>query len=192
MKSAECQAVLADTLALCHCPCTGDSPLGEIGAAIHLMARSYESDGRGFFASGDLVNALASYWYASGWLHFGIAYGILSCRDRTIPCIFDGPDDQMPDRLKEKLSEKTARYARLLDTARSSVIPAPDASAPGHAFALRVLCISGTYADYGDRSRKNGTQERALASLSYGHGWLDAAVTAGLFSIVSNRDIFTV
>jgi hypothetical protein len=192
MKIAKCQAVLADTLALCHSSYMADTPLGKAGASIHLMARSYESDGRGFFAAGDLVNALASYWYASGWLHFGITYGLLSCRDPDIPCIFNGPDDQMPDNLREKLGEKTGRYARLLDTARSSVQPAPDASAPGHAFALQVLCISGTYAGYGNLFRKNGMDERALACFSYGHGWIDAAVMAGLFAIQSNRDIFTV
>jgi hypothetical protein len=37
-----------------------------------------------------------------------------------------------------------------------------------------------------------GDPEGALASFSYGHGWLDAAVTAGFFYIVAERDLFTV
>ena len=34
--------------------------------------------------------------------------------------------------------------------------------------------------------------EDALASFSYGHGWLDAGVTAGFFHILAERDLFTV
>ena len=37
-----------------------------------------------------------------------------------------------------------------------------------------------------------GQKEDALACFSYGHGWLDAGVQAGLFAVIANRDIFTV
>jgi len=192
MKIAQCQAILAESISLCQVTGPPETPLGRTGEAILLMARSYESDGRGFSTGGDPVNALASYWYASGWLHFGISYGLLSCRGNTLPCIFKGPFEQISAENREKLAEKTGRYARLLDTARASVECAPDPSTPGHAFAGRVLCIAGTYADYGKLCRECDTAEKALACFSYGHGWLDAGVTAGLFSVTANRDIFTV
>jgi uncharacterized protein len=192
MKIDECQSVLAESISLCHVTGQEDTPLGRAGASILLMARSYESDGRGFLANGDPVNALASFWYASGWLHFGAAYGLLSCRNNTLPCVFKGPFEQIPAGNREKLAEKTGRYARLLDTARASVVCAPDASTPGHSFAGKVLCIAGVYSGYGSLCRESGIPEKALACFSYGHGWLDAGVTAGLFSITANRDIFTV
>ena len=146
----------------------------------------------GILGRGDPVNALASFWYASGWLHFGLSYGILTCGGNAIPCVFEGPFEQIPAGQSEKLAEKTGRYARLLDTARSSVRCAPEASTPGHIFAGKVLCIAGVYAGYGALCREGGIPEKALACFSYGHGWLDAGVTAGLFSITANRDIFTV
>jgi hypothetical protein len=34
--------------------------------------------------------------------------------------------------------------------------------------------------------------EDALACFSYGHGWLDAAIRAGLIRITGNREIFAV
>ncbi len=42
------------------------------------MARAYESDGITFFVSGDPVNALASFYYGFGWLHFGLSSGLLT------------------------------------------------------------------------------------------------------------------
>lgn len=192
MKIAECLAVLAESIALCRVTGPEDTPVGRAGASILLMARSYESDGRVFSAGGDPVNALASFWYASGWLHFGLSYGILTCGGKAIPCVFEGPFEQIPAGQSEKLAEKTGRYARLLDTARSSVRCAPEESTAGHAFAGKVLCIAGVYAGYGARCMKAGMPEKALACFSYGHGWLDAGVTAGLFSITANREIFTV
>ena len=192
MKIAECQAVLAETISLSRVTGPEDTPVGRAGAAILLMARSYESDGRGFSAGGDPVNALASFWYASGWLHFGISYGLVTCGSNTGPCIFKGPFDQIPASQKDKLAEKTGRYARLLDTARSSVRHAPEKTTPANTFAEKVLCIAGIYSGYGALNRAKGDQEKALACFSYGHGWLDAGVTAGLFSITANRGIFTV
>ncbi|MFA4875968.1 MAG: DUF357 domain-containing protein [Methanoregula sp.] len=192
MKIAQCQEALAGAIPQCTISPPPETPLGHTGASILLMVRSYESDGRRFYLLGDLVNALASYWYAMGWLHFGIAYGLLTFGGKTIPCPFDGPVDPLPEDLQDKLNEKTERYARLLDTACSSVLCAPDVSTPGYAFAERVRCISAVYAGFGNQERNKKRAEQALACYSYGHGWMDAGVVAGLFSITANRDIFTV
>ena len=56
------------------------------------MARAYADDGSVFFQEGDLVNALAAYYYGSGWLHFGLAYGLFTLPDRKpAACPFAGP-----------------------------------------------------------------------------------------------------
>jgi hypothetical protein len=48
------------------------------------------------------------------------------------------------------------------------------------------------YAEKGRREKKRGREEDALAAFSYGHGWLDAAVTTGLFRIRAHHKLFTV
>jgi hypothetical protein len=45
---------------------------------------------------------------------------------------------------------------------------------------------------FGVYLKKNGELEDALAHFSYGHGWLDAGVTAGFFRIMTERDLFPV
>jgi hypothetical protein len=61
-----------------------------------------------------------------------------------------------------------------------------------HGTAHRVLLISAVYAGQGQRYFVQGQVENALACFSYGHGWLDAAVQAGIFSITKDRNLFTV
>jgi hypothetical protein len=48
------------------------------------------------------------------------------------------------------------------------------------------------FARQGDVFRLLGQPQDALACFSYGHGWLDAAVRSGIFSLVSDRDLFAV
>jgi hypothetical protein len=155
------------------------------------MARAYESDGKTFFVSRDPVNALAGFYYGLGWLHFGLSSGLLAV---THPqgCPFSGSQEKLPPQFMAKLEEKTDRYAHLLDTARSSVRCGSDPATTSHDFADRILAIAAVYAWQGDFCRKSGKTEDALASFSYGHGWLDAGVTAGFFCIVAERDLFTV
>jgi hypothetical protein len=52
--------------------------------------------------------------------------------------------------------------------------------------------VAVVYARRGNYFLKSGSLEDALASFSYGHGWLDAGVTAGFFHILAERDLFTV
>lgn len=155
------------------------------------MARAYESDGRAFLVSGDLVNALASAWYGYGWLHCGITYGLLECTN-TAGCPFISPCELLPPSFHDRLAEKTERYSRLLDTARHAVRPAPETDTAAGDFAGRVLLIVSSYTRAGDTCRRSGALEDALARYSYGHGWLDAGVTAGLFVITDHHDLFTV
>jgi len=172
-------------------PAPQDTPAGQIASSLLDMARAYESDGIVFFKSGDPVNALAGFYYGFGWLHFGLTSGLLVIPDAAL-CPFTGPPEILPPQFRVKLEEKSIRYARLLDTARSSVTCAPDPATRSHDFALRILSVAGIYASHGNQLLNSGANEEALASVSYGHGWLDAGVAAGLFRISANRDIFCV
>ena len=191
MKIAECQCLLTATLSLTHIPAPQDTPLNKIAASVLEMARAYESDGTIFSETGDYVNALAGFFYGFGWLHFGLSSGLLIGTVAAV-CPFAGPAELLPERYRTQLEEKSVRYERLLYTARSSVECAPDPATRGHDFAVRVLCVAEIYSRHGTQLLKSGACEEALSCFSYGHGWLDAGVSAGLFRIMSGRDIFCV
>ncbi len=191
MKIIECQKLLASGLSATRFAPEEGSVLAELARKVYRMAAAYESDGLTFCASGDLVNGHAAFFYGFGWLHFGFAFGVLSSGAEAV-CPFSGPSEILPEEYQKRLSEKTNRYCRLLDTARSSVTEGPDPATDAFAFSGRVLCIAGSYATLGKTFLALGKYEDALACFSYGHGWLDAAVTSGLFRIVAERDIFTV
>jgi hypothetical protein len=191
MKLSGCQYLLTATLSMTRISAPEHTPAGQIASSVLDMARAYESDGIVFFRSGDPVNALAGFYYGFGWLHFGLTSGLLVITDAAL-CPFAGLPEILPLQFRDKLVEKSIRYARLLDTARSSVSCAPDPATRSHDFAGRILSIAGIYASHGNQLLSSGANEEALASFSYGHGWLDAGVAAGLFRISANRDIFCV
>jgi hypothetical protein len=191
MKINESIELLAKNLAETQITCPENTPLYRIASSVVVMARAYERDSATFYATGDFVNALAGCLYGFGWLHFGIAFGLLVGSTRN-SCPFQGRYETIDFRFRQRLEEKERRYARLLATARSSVLLAPDPATAGYDFSSRVVTITEAYADLGRRHSQSGALEDALACYSYGHGWLDAAVTAGLFKIVADRDIFTV
>jgi len=193
MKIQECQVLLADSLG-CVASCPPEhSPYGITAATIIRMARAYECDGTSFLAGEDPVNALAAFLYAFGWLHCGAASGLLGAQEgKSLPCPFTGTFDPVPAAQSGKRDEKTSRYARLLETALVSVSPAPDPATPLHAFAREIQFISNIYLYRGRYLAAGRHNEDALACFSYGHGWLDTGVQAGLFTIHANRAIFTV
>lgn len=167
-----------------------DTPLAVLGDTVCGMARAYADDGGTFFSRGDLVNALAAYYYGFGWLHFGLAYGLLSCA-KTPACPFDGQHETLPPVHAARLDEKVHRYARLLDTACASVLPAPEPETAAGTFARQVMVIGTSYARGGRSGLAADAQEAALAQFSYGHGWIDAGARAGLLALTGNREIFT-
>jgi hypothetical protein len=170
-----------------------DTPLGALAGTIRGMARAYADDGATFSARGDLVNAHAAYYYGFGWLHFGFAYGLFTFPgERTPACPFIGPVETLPPAFNEKLTEKTHRYLRLLDTACASVACAPEPDTTPGIFAGRMLLVGTCYAREGKRLFRAGKKEDALACFSYGHGWLDGGVRAGLLAVTGNREIFTI
>jgi hypothetical protein len=154
------------------------------------MVTAYLSDGDRFLSSGDSVNALAAYCYAFGWLHCGAACGLISLIHTACP--FTGPIGPLPVHVQGQLGEKTHRYFRLLTTASGSVRPAAEAGTAFSRTADRVSMVTAVYKGQGERFLAEGVFTDALACFSYGHGWLDAGVRAGLFSILSDRHLFTV
>jgi uncharacterized protein len=191
MRTDDCLALLAMVLDAASVTVPEKTGLSGTAGSVLTMAKAYESDGQTFFASDDRVNALASAWYGFGWLHFGIAYGLVKS---TVPagCPFLSPCEPLPPQFLARLLEKTGRYAHLLDTARHAVRPAPAAGTEPGDFADRVLLIVSAYAGSGNLCHMTGSHEDALARFSYAHGWLDAGVTAGLFAITDHHDLFTV
>ena len=192
MKIVKCRDELAAALARTRSAAHPHTPLEREAFAVMEMALAYQKDGAVFYSKGDLVNALAAFWYGAGWLHFGISSGLLHCDSQDPFCPFTGPLEKLSLPLADKLQEKTLRYERLLDTARSSVECTGEPKTISNAFAGKVLFITAQYAVQGARYRKTGAYEDALACFSYGHGWLDAGVTSGYFRITAHRDIFTV
>lgn len=193
MKIAACGSLLSAQIRCTVITVPERTPLYSTSSIVMGMARAYSDDGNTFYAAGDLVNALAGFWYGFGWLHFGCAFGLFSTPGSGMnSCPFVGRCERLPANLAPKLIEKTSRYARLLETARSSVVTAPDPETSAHDFASRLLVIVASYATQGTYYQQEGLHEDALACFSYGHGWLDAGVRAGLFRITRNRDLFTV
>ena len=191
MKITDCQILFSATLSTTRITAPENTHINRIAARVLEMARAYESDGITFFLSGDPVNALACFYYGFGWLHFGLSSGLVATTATPV-CPFLEPHEHLQPVYSSKLEEKTFRYANLLDTALSSVKCAPDPATTSYGFAKRIHCIAHVYAGRGNNYLKNGSLEDALASFSYGHGWLDAGVTAGFFLIVAERDLFTV
>ncbi len=193
MLIAACGDLLSGELDATMITPPDDTPLGALAVTVKGMARAYADDGATFFADGDLVNALAAFSYGSGWLHFGLAYGLISRPGKKpAACPFAGRAEILPPSLAPKLDEKTRRYARLLDTACASVVSAPEPETAGGMFARRVILIGAFYARGGHDILIAGAEEEALARFSYGHGWLDAGVRAGLLVLTGNREIFTI
>jgi hypothetical protein len=164
--------------------------LHETAADILGMVTAYQKDGTTFLSKGDWVNALAAFCYGYGWLHLGVIIGCLDVGAH--PCHISAPFERAAPDLIERLHEKSGRYKRLLSCARAAVVPAPEQGTAMYAVAGRVLFITGIYAGQGERFLVQGRAEDALACFSYGHGWLDAAVRAGLLRITAERDLFTV
>ncbi|MFZ0005893.1 MAG: DUF357 domain-containing protein [Methanoregula sp.] len=193
MLIVECGKLLSGELEALGTALPEGTPLSELAGIVKDMADAYADDGKTFFLGGDRVNALAAFYYGYGWLHFGLAYGLLSLqRKGQVSCPFSTPVELLSPAFSGKLDEKTRRYARLLETACASVVPAPEPETTAETFSQRVILIGRCYARGGMGSLTAGSEEEALARFSYGHGWLDAGVRTGLLALVGNREIFTI
>lgn len=164
-----------------------DSVLGKTADEICEMVSCYASDGRVFFSKGDLVNAAASFAYGYGWLDAGRYLGYLAGSPSAPPKI----DEDIPPSLEERLSEKTYRYQRMLTNALDGVTPSPDQKTAMYAAACVIKEEARLYLDGGGAHLPDDFIN-ALVEYSYGYGWLDCGVRAGLFSIHTDRHLFTI
>jgi hypothetical protein len=190
MNVADCGRLLAVQHEATRIIALKNTPLYSTASDLLGMVTAYLQDGNLFLASGDWVNALAGYYYAFGWHHFGIAHGFFYTL--TPACPFSSTCELAPAGLRDRLEEKTQRYVRLLATACAGVVPAAEDGTVMGSAARSILLITTVYAEQARVYQACGRTENALACASYGHGWLDAAVRAGLMRIISNRELFAI
>lgn len=89
------------------------------------------------------------------------------------------------------LTEKTDRYERMLAEALDAAEPRPPADTPLGVAAAEVHEMASSYLVDGRHFRTSDDPVNALASFSYGYGWLDAGVRMGLFAVPADTDLFT-
>ena len=98
----------------------------------------------------------------------------------------------IPDALQDHLTEKTHRYQRMFSAARDGVVVLPDAGTRMYAAAQSIGTTAAAKYNGGSERSRAGDLTNALVSFSYGYGWLDAGVRAGLFGITGDRHLFTI
>jgi hypothetical protein len=90
------------------------------------------------------------------------------------------------------LTEKTDRYERMLADALAAADVAVPPGTPLADAAGECREMAASYLEDGRHFRSDDDLVNALASFSYGYGWLDAGVRMGLFSVPeSERHLFT-
>jgi hypothetical protein len=154
----------------------------------HEMATAYLMDGRSFLSEGDLMNGLAAFTYASGWLDASSALGLFTAGITLGIPVFS---EEAASLRGGRISEKRERYGRMLSGALEALECSPDPGSPLYHAAASTLERAGSLRGEGDRLIREGREGDALACYSHGHGWLDAGVRAGLFRILHSRELFT-
>jgi hypothetical protein len=89
------------------------------------------------------------------------------------------------------LAEKVDRYERLLADAIDAAEPTVRADSPLGDAATDCEEMARSYLDDGRHFRADDDPVNALVAFSYGHGWLDAGVRFGLFSVPDDVELFT-
>lgn len=89
------------------------------------------------------------------------------------------------------LEEKTDRYESMLKAALSEATAVSPPGTPLGDAAADCREMAESYLQDGRHFRSNGDPVNALASFSYGYGWLDAGVRFGLFETPSDTELFT-
>lgn len=90
------------------------------------------------------------------------------------------------------LDEKTDRYEQLLAEALVAAEPAAPDETPLAEAADECLEMARSYLEDGRHFREQGNRVDALASFSYGHGWLDAGARLGVLDVPEEGHLFTV
>ncbi len=93
----------------------------------------------------------------------------------------------MPADLAEKTNRYESMFADALDEAEAAVPP----ETPLGDAAAECREMAESYLRDGRHFRDDDDLVNALASFSYGYGWLDAGVRMGLFEIPDDTHLFT-
>ena len=80
----------------------------------------------------------------------------------------------------------------MLADALAAAEVAPPPETPAHDAAVECREMASAYLDDGEHFRAADDPVNALASFSYGYGWLDCGVRIGLFEVPAETDLFTV
>jgi hypothetical protein len=97
-----------------------------------------------------------------------------------------------PSNMAADLAEKTDRYESLLADALEAAEIAPPEGTPLYQAAESYLEMAESYLEDGRHFREDDDLVNALASFSYGHGWLDAGARIGVFDVPTEGHLFTV
>ncbi|WP_181692398.1 DUF357 domain-containing protein [Natronomonas sp. LN261] len=89
------------------------------------------------------------------------------------------------------LEEKTDRYETLLSAALEAAEIAPQEGTPLYEAATDYREMARSYLEDGRHFREQGDPVNALASFSYGHGWMDAGARIGVFDVPTDGHLFT-
>jgi hypothetical protein len=89
------------------------------------------------------------------------------------------------------LQEKTDRYEGMLADALAAATVTPPPGTPLGDAARECEEMARSYLDDGRHFRADDDLVNALASFSYGYGWLDAGVRMGLFDVPDDSQLFT-
>lgn len=152
------------------------------------MMDAYRRDGDAFRERGDIPNALASFAYALGWSDAATCLGLIITPRTGFPLAGAEPAHTGKDGVR--FYEKTRKYDRHLGTAMAHLGPAAEEGSCLHRSAVRFLLVARVFHDHGHQCQQNGDLPGALASYSYGSGWLDTGVRIGLFRISGRRELF--
>jgi hypothetical protein len=90
------------------------------------------------------------------------------------------------------LEEKTNRYEDLLAAALEAADIAAQEGTPLYEAGEECEEMARSYLEDGRHFRKEGDLVNALASFSYGHGWMDAGARIGVFEVPTEDHLFTV
>ena len=90
------------------------------------------------------------------------------------------------------IAEKTDQYESLLAEALDAATVAAPEGTPLAEAAAEHLEMAESYLADGRHFREEEDLPNALASFSYGHGWLDAGARTGLLDVPREGHLFTV
>lgn len=90
-----------------------------------------------------------------------------------------------------ELAEKTGRYEELLAEALEAAEIAPQEGTPLYDAAEEYEEMARSYLEDGRHFREEDDLVNALASFSYGHGWMDAGARIGIFEVPEEGHLFT-